>query len=200
MAAAWPLVLAATLAFVSTNVDDLFVLLVLHGQRMRPASIVVGQYVGFGAIVAVSLVVAAGALLLRPEWVGFLGLAPIAVGVKMLLAARGRDREPARPASAARGALAVAAVTFANGGDNVAVYVPLFARRGWGETAAILAVFAVMVGVWCLLAGRLARMPLVAPVLDRWGHRIAPMVLMALGVYLFVSEGAVACIARWLGR
>jgi cadmium resistance protein CadD (predicted permease) len=64
------LALAAVLVFVSTNVDDLFVLLLFFGQPRRASEVVLGQYLGFGAIVLASLVASAGALLVRQEWVG----------------------------------------------------------------------------------------------------------------------------------
>jgi cadmium resistance protein CadD (predicted permease) len=200
MVATWTLVVAAALAFISTNVDDLFVLLVLYGQGRRLGSVLLGQYLGFSAIVGVSLAAAAGALLLRPEWVGFLGLAPVAIGTKMLVRARGGHRDPSGVASTTGGSLAVAAVTFANGGDNIAVYAPLFARRTWSGIATVLVVFAVMVAVWCVVAQRLARLPGVSSVLNRWGHRVAPPVLIALGVYIFFSEGAARYVLGMLGR
>ena len=189
----------ALLAFASTNVDDMFVLLVLYGQGRRPAMVALGQYLGFGAIVVVSLVVSAGALLLPPQWAGFLGVAPAAIGVKGLLSLRRRASEPTAPAGA-KGVLAVAAVTFANGGDNVAVYGPLFARRSWTELALMLMVFAVLLAAWCATAYRLTRFPWVASAFGRWGHWIAPFVLIGLGIYLFVDAGAAAYVLDRLHR
>jgi cadmium resistance protein CadD (predicted permease) len=192
------LVLASLLAFASTNIDDLFVLLVLFAQGRRARTVVAGQYLGFAAIVLTSLVVSAGALLLRPEWVGLLGIAPFAIGVKGLVALRHRrDRDDEQP-SLEIGIWPIAAVTFANGGDNIAVYAPLFARRTWLDLAAMLTVFAMMVAVWCAAAHRLVRLPAVATVLERWGHWIAPFVLCGLGIYIFVSEGAATYVLSWL--
>lgn len=189
---------AALLAFASTNIDDLFVLLVLFGQGRRPRTVVVGQYLGFGAIVLVSLVVSAGALALRPEWVGFLGLAPFAIGIKGLVALRGRSSEAATDVAKAIGVLPIAAITFANGGDNIAVYAPLFARRAWTDVALVLAVFAVMVAVWCGVARRLVRLPGVSSTLNRWGHWIAPLVLLLLGLgaYIFLAHDTAAFVPR----
>jgi cadmium resistance protein CadD (predicted permease) len=184
--------LAALMAFVSTNIDDLFVLLFLCAQGRRARTVILGQYVGFSALVIVSLAVSAGALLLRREWVGFLGLAPFAIGIKGLLAMGGRDRQEPKPAEMAIGIGSIAAVTFANGGDNIAVYAPLFARRSGTELAITLGVFGLMLAVWCALAYRLVRLPGVSSALDRWGHWLAPFVLLVLGVYIFVGEGTAA--------
>jgi cadmium resistance transport/sequestration family protein len=189
------LILAATLAFAATNVDDLFLLLVIYGQS-RPRAIVLGQYIGCAAIVVASWVISRGAVLLRQEWIGLLGLAPLAIGLKGLAALRARERDK-RHVTAKMGAWAVAVVTIADGGDNIAVYVPLFARRSWSELAPMLVVFAVMVGIWCAAAARLARLPGLASTLERWGYWIAPVVLVALGAYIFISEGTVGYVLAW---
>lgn len=51
------------------------------------------------------------------------------------------------------GILTVAAVTLANGGDNIGVYVPVFANSGTSGMVAYLVVFLALVAVWCA-AGR----------------------------------------------
>jgi cadmium resistance protein CadD (predicted permease) len=186
----WSLVLAALVAFVATNIDDLFLLVLIYGQsRMR--DVVVGQYVGFVAIVVASWVVSRGALLLRKEWVGLLGVAPVAIGFKGLVSLRLREEStPGVPANL--GMWSIAAVTIASGGDNVAVWAPLFAGRSASELATMLVVFAVMVPVWCFAAARLTGLPGLASALDRWGQRLAPLVLIALGIYVFIAEGTAA--------
>jgi cadmium resistance protein CadD (predicted permease) len=89
------------------------------------------------------------------------------------------------PADGAPGVLGVAAVTAANGGDNVGVYVPVLATTG--SAATYVAVFLVLVAVWCA-AGRLVagRRP-VARVLTRWGHVVLPVVLVGVGVAILLS-------------
>src|SRR5699024_4822789 len=51
---------------------------------------------------------------------------------------------------------AVAAVTFANGGDNIGVYVPVFVSVSWGAVLAYCIVFLVLVAVLVFLASGLA--------------------------------------------
>jgi cadmium resistance protein CadD (predicted permease) len=188
-------VLAAILAFAATNIDDLFVLLVLFGQRRHAATVMLGQYLGFAAIIVVSVLVSVGAMLVRPEWIGFAGLAPLAIGIRGLVAVRGRGRDRvATPTISVTGALPIAAVTFANGGDNIAVYGPLLARRPFDEAALTIGVFGLLVGVWCAAAYWLVRLPIALSALERWGHRLAPFVLIGLSVYIFVGAGTAAVI------
>lgn len=181
-------VVAALLAFAATNVDDLVLLLLLCDRGERFRTVVLGQYVGFAVIVAVSVVASAGATFLRPEWVGFLGLAPFALGVKALVSLRHQSEAP-RLAEKTWGLLSIATITVANGGDNIAVYAPLLAGRSAAHVATVIIVFAAMIPLWCWLALRLVRLAVIAAALARWGHWIAPAVLVGLGIYIFVDAG-----------
>ena len=87
---------------------------------------------------------------------------------------------------------AVAFVTFANGGDNIGVYVPVFATAGLGGMAAYLTVFLVLVAIWCLAGRYLATRQVVAKILARWGHIVLPAVLIAIGLLILIEGGAFA--------
>jgi hypothetical protein len=74
--------------------------------------------------------------------------------------------------------LAVPAVTFANGGDSIGVYVPVFAAAGTGGLVVFAAVFLALVAVWCAASRFFATRPLIARALARWGHIVLPAVLI----------------------
>jgi cadmium resistance protein CadD (predicted permease) len=88
------------------------------------------------------------------------------------------------------GVLQVAAVTFANGGDNIGVYAPVFAVVGAGGTVGYVAVFLVGVALWCAIGWFLASRTVVAGVLSRWGHVILPVVLIGIGLVILVEGHA----------
>ena len=47
--------------------------------------------------------------------------------------------------------LAVAAVTFSNGGDNIGVYTPMFAQyNSVSQVTTLIVVFMLMTAVWCI--------------------------------------------------
>lgn len=80
----------------------------------------------------------------------------------------------------------VAGVTIANGGDNLSVYIPLFAS----ELQAIMvytAIFAVMTGVWCAMGYALVNNPLAGSHIRRYGQVALPFVLIGLGLYILVD-------------
>ncbi|MGZ3145449.1 cadmium resistance transporter [Lentzea chajnantorensis] len=169
--------------FAVTNVDDL-VLLALFFARARSAwQIVAGQYLGFAGILVVAVLGALGASLLPEQFRPWLGLIPLALGLKAAWSLwRGDDDgDP----GAAPGVLAVAGVTLANGGDNIGVYVPVFT-----VTDALwlyVVVFLALVGVWCLAGWFLASRQVVARALARWGHIALPVVLVGIGLLVLFS-------------
>ena len=179
--------------FASANVDDLFVLAAFFADKqMRPVSIVLGQYLGFGTLVLVCALAALVALALPQEWVALVGFVPLFLGVRRLLALRSKERGAHREGKdgrkhgkrAARShVLAVAGVCIANGGDDFGIYVPLFASD-LGAIATYALTFALMVGVWCALGYWLVSHNVLGKQIRRYGHIILPIVLIALGVYI----------------
>ncbi len=178
-------------AFTVTNIDDFVVLTTLFAQPGRgpgTGRIVSGQYLGMGALVAVSALAAAGLATVPERWVGLLGLVPLVLGVRGLLALRRRRAgEPAVPV--VRGLGGVAALTVANGGDNVAVYIPLLHRSSGADTAITVVVFAALVGIWCAAARAVAGHPRVTAGLERTGHWLVPTVYVVLGLRIVLGSG-----------
>jgi cadmium resistance transport/sequestration family protein len=197
-----PAVLAtATTAFISTNLDDILLLVMWFAQvntTFRRRHIVAGQYLGFVATIAISLLGFAGALALPRSLVGLLGLLPIALGVRGLLR-RSQPDDDDKPTLSDRNPLlasllspqtyGVAAVTLANGADNVSIYVPLFASQRPAELTLIIVVFLLLMGVWCYIGYRLVRHPTMARLLAHYGGRLLPYVLIGLGVYIMWESG-----------
>ncbi|MEV7595075.1 cadmium resistance transporter [Streptomyces sp. NPDC089922] len=184
--------------FAVTNIDDLLILALFFargaGHRGATRRIGAGQYLGFAAILAVSIAAAFGATFLPGSAVPYLGLLPLALGVKAAVQAwrhRGEnaDQETAGHEGGPK-TLEVAAVTFANGGDNIGVYVPVFAGAGTGGMSVYVAVFLLLPAVW-IAAGRcFATRPVIAEVLARWGHVLLPVVLIGIGLLILVEGGA----------
>jgi cadmium resistance protein CadD (predicted permease) len=177
----------AVAVFAGTDVDDLIVLTVLFlaGRatgRPRARDIVTGQYLGIAALVAASVAAALGLLVIPDRWVGLLGLVPLALGIRGLVAARRHTEKDETPV--ATGVLSIAALTIANGADNISVYVPLFRGIGPGAGALTIGTFAVMVAVWLALAYWLGSHRRIVAVVERFGHWLVPVVFIVIGLVL----------------
>ena len=192
----------ALVLFVATNIDHLALLALwfVHGQN-RPgttARICAGQYVGFGVILAVTVVLSAiSGLVIPQEYLRFLGLIPLALGIKAAigeirerLSAEEDDDEDEGEAQLKGKKVsvgAVALVTMANGGDEVAAYLPVFALSTWWQIALFCAVFLALAGVLLALARFITGRMGLAEVLERFEAIIFPSVLILLGVLILVD-------------
>ncbi|TYP87449.1 cadmium resistance transporter [Blastococcus xanthinilyticus] len=191
-------VLQAVGLFLATNIDDIIVLSLFYargaGRRGTTAAILAGQYLGFGAILAAAVLVALGARTFLPEGViPYFGLIPLVLG--LLAAWRAwrhddDDDDEGKVSGKSVSALTVAAVTFANGGDNIGVYVPVFATVGPAGVVAYCVVFLALVAVLVVAARFVATRKTVAEFLERWEHVLFPLVLIGLGIVILVEGGA----------
>ena len=185
-------------AFTATNIDDVVMLTLFFSQVnavFRSRHVVVGQYLGFGALVVASLPGFFGGLIVPRAWIGMLGAIPIAFGISRLLSQDANESEVEVTQSGSTWlnflspqAFNVAAVTVANGSDNISIYAPLFASSSLETLLVILSTFFLMVGVWCVAAYKLTRMGAIADTLTRYGNYLAPFVLIGLGVLILVDS------------
>ena len=188
-------VLPAIGLFIVTNIDDIIVLSLFFargaGQRGTTARIIAGQYLGFAGILGAAVLVTLGAgAFLPPAVIPYFGLIPLALGLWAAWQAwrdNDGDDDEAKLAGKNVGVLTVAAVTFANGGDNIGVYVPVFLSVRPAAVVAYCVVFLVLVAVLVIAAKFVATRESIAEVLERWEHILFPIVLIALGIFILVS-------------
>lgn len=197
-------------AFAATNIDDVVVLMMLFSQvdhASQSRRIVIGQYLGFALLLLACLPGFIGGMVIPKPWIGLLGFLPIAIGIRQLQARSEEEAEiQAVPSSVSTQSpfthllhpqiVQVAAITIANGGDNIGIYVPLFASSDLTSLLIILAVFAVLIGVWCYVAYYLASHPKISPLLTRYANRLVPFVLIGLGLYILIESHSYQLIIR----
>ena len=187
--------------FMATNIDDIIVLSLFYargaGRRGTTMAILVGQYLGFGAILAAAVLVALGARSFLPEEViPYFGLIPLVLGLFAAWRAwqawrdDDNDDDDAKVSGKALNVLTIAGVTFANGGDNIGVYVPVFATVGTAGIVAYSTVFLALVAVLVAVARFVATRKPIAEVLERWEQVLFPIVLIGLGIVILVEGGA----------
>lgn len=172
----------------------------------RGRHIVFGQYLGFIVLILISLIGFFSRFVIPAPWLGLLGLAPIFIGGRKLLHPSSieeektdtssqvkQDPQPALLSSVLNPrAYSVAAVTVANGGDNLGIYTPLFASSDPPRLVTTIVIFLVLVGVWCFAGYKLTHQSHVARVLSRYGAILVPIVLIALGIHILLENGTLA--------
>jgi cadmium resistance protein CadD (predicted permease) len=193
-------------AFVSTNIDDLLILMAFFAiHRFPPFQIVLGQYIGMGSLIAVSLLGSLIALVVPRNLIGLIGLFPIAIGIKELLELhksndddnKGNEEEVKDELSRQRlqrskkiaylPFLTVAAVTF-SGGEEIGIYTSLFATNNEvSHIITLVSVVMVLTGIWCGLANYFVNHSSLAERFRGIAARLFPFVLIGLGIYILVE-------------
>jgi len=181
------LTLLCIVLFAGTHVDDLLLLLSYFADRIIPRSaIVAGQYIGVSILLLGCLLASEITVFLPPLYLRLLGFAPLAIGltkVPALFRGPSADASQVPPASThGRHMAGVAMLTLSSGGDNIGAYLPFFATHPPRARLVIIVVFLLMTALWCLAARWLAHHRLLQPAIRRWGSRLLPVVLIALGI------------------
>lgn len=189
-------------SFVGTNIDDMFINALFYADaegREDDRRIVIGKYAGIGLLVLLSFVGAFGLKFLPLEYLSWLGIVPLLLGVKELIAVI-RDRDETaegqgfrdeekdnRQKPKAQGLLwNVIVITIANGADNIGVYIPLFtSMTGW-QYFVFIVVFVIMTGIWCVLGRKMVQLPLLNRFLTKYKGILVPVVYIALGLYILL--------------
>ena len=195
-------------SFAATNIDDLFILMAFFANRrsFHTLHVVLGQYVGMGALLAIGIVGSLIALVVPNNLIGLIGIFPIAIGIKELLELRKKDddddddddddeEEPAavkQPSQRSKWIaylpfLAVTAVTF-SGGEEIGIYASVFAiNNETSEIVVIILVVMGLTGVWCGVASYLVNHSFLAVRFRRIASKILPFVLIGLGLYIMAE-------------
>ncbi|GMA64557.1 cadmium resistance transporter [Alicyclobacillus fastidiosus] len=184
--------LTGCISFAATNIDDIFVLTALFLQShssKRKAYIVVGQYFGMCLLIILSSIGAFGALIIPRTWLGFLGIIPIYMGVKMFYT-KDEEKPSSRNALTDLNTYKVMLIVIGNGVDNLSVYIPLFAQGQWIYKAIVVTMFLILTGVWCWIAYKAIHNPWLGSFIKKYGHLTVPFTLIGIGGYIMLEAGS----------
>lgn len=193
--------IAGISAFAATNIDDIIILMFFFSQvnaKFRIREIIIGQYLGFTALILLSLPGFFGGMIIPKTWIGLLGFVPIGIGLQQLFNSDDEDSEIQTVSDKINQRVikfpfnhiltpqtySVAAITFANGGDNIGIYVPFFASLNLSSLLIVLTIFFILVGVWCAIAYGLSRHQVIGKLINAYGKKLVPYVLIGLGLFI----------------
>ena len=175
--------------FIATNLDNLLVLVALSagGTRLRAAA---------GFLLAAATLLCAATLgmfvgdLLDPNWVGYLGVVPLALGLSMFVKLlRPGDPEAPTVNAAPVGIAGSCLVMLSNSGDNLALFLPLMADTQKTLLPVIILTYVGMAMAWTLLARWLVGHRLLARSLERHGRWILPCIMVVVGSVVLMDTG-----------
>lgn len=184
-------------SFAITNIDDIFVLITFFAEAttsrvLTPWKVVIGQYVGFTAIIVLSMIGYGLAFVIPVEPIGFLGLVPMLLGVwlglGLLIPCQEEGEAEVGTVDNLKSILKVAAVTIMNGGDNVGTYIPIFSQAKGAEIGVYVVVFYILLGVWCLVAYFVINQRHILRIAQKYIHWVMPFLYVGLGIFIVVKS------------
>jgi len=201
-------------AAVATTFDDNIYLTGFFSEvnrTFRPKHVVVGELIGFTALISISLVGFLIGLAISSDWIGLLGILPILIGLNNLRLLIVNKDESVENKSANlkqnarfrgfdsrerslldviqdRQTYKVSAVTISNGGNNLGIYIPLFASSSLKSLAVIIPICYLIICTWLFMSYNLTRTPGIALVLSRYASKLFPFVLMWLGLRIILDN------------
>ena len=180
--------LTSVFAYISTNIDDIVVLMILLAQaeKSTKGKLAAGHFLGVGILTAMSLLGALGLQNLPLNYVGILGLVPIFLGIR---AWRHGENSTEASAHGTVNLMSMAMITLGNGADNLGLYIPLFTGFSGPERVCAAAVFAIMTALWLRLADALAELPVFKDRIIKFKPVLIPAVFVLLGVYIILDSG-----------
>ena len=186
-------------SFLSTNLDDLFVLMFLFMQARGKRdfiSVLFGRYFGTAIIISVAIAGAYGLHIIPEKYIGLLGFVPITLGIKEFICSVRSDKNAAKERligyldSSKNNNLLFSAVTLSvsNGADNIGVYIPLLVDFSKTQILLFLSVFAVMTIQWCFVSACLIGIPSIKNKLQRYKNILVPVIFVSLGIYILLKN------------
>ncbi len=172
------------LSYAATNVDNLVIVVGTGSDAVRRRSAAIGMLIAAAVVLALS---ASGTLLAEvivPEQLGYLGIVPIALGLRLAV----RGPAAAEQGQSGTGALTIAALLIANSTDTIAALAPLFAESARASRIGLLLGFLLAALAWLVLmltlTRRAGRALASSPRGQRFAHRFASTTMILVGAYI----------------
>lgn len=196
-------IIMAIVIYLATSIDEIPVLFMLYMDARNKGKgkiITFSYFIGTFLLVAIGMLGALGLVMLPAKWIlGFIGLIPIIMGIKILITGDDDD-EKAVDKSGKIDILGikVLVITFALGADDLGVYIPLFTTLTSWEMLQTLLVFASGTLLLCLISYRLTSITRLTSYIEKWEKYIVGTIFIAIGIWVMIKCGTFSSAISYL--
>ena len=191
-------VVTSIILYSGTAVDLLIILMLFFAKRKSRKDIIniyLGQFLGSVSLILLSLLFAFVLNYIpSKEILGLLGLIPIFLGLKVLLLGDSDGEAIAKDGLRKDDKnliFLVAMITFAScGADNIGVFVPYFTTLNLTNLIVTLLTFLVMIYLLVFSAQKLAQVPSVGEILEKYSRWFIASVYLGLGMYILIENNS----------
>jgi cadmium resistance transport/sequestration family protein len=201
-------IVTAAILYIATAVDLLVILLIFFARaktRKEYRDIYIGQYVGSVALIVVSLFFAFVLNYVPEKWIlGLLGLIPIYLGIKVAIYDDCEGEKRAKKKELNEKGLSklvgtVAIVTIAScGADNIGLFVPYFVTLSVTDLLITLFVFLILIFFLVFTAQKLANIPGVGEIVEKFSRWIMAVIYIALGLFIIIENDTIGTILGFI--
>lgn len=200
-------IVTAAILYIATAVDLLVILLIFFARaktRKEYRDIYIGQYVGSVTLIVESLFFAFVLNYVPEKWIlGLLGLIPIYLGIKVAIYGDSDGEERAKKELNEKGLSklvgTVAIVTIAScGADNIGLFVPYFVTLSVTNLLITLFVFLILIFFLVFTAQKLANIPGVGEIVEKFSRWIMAVIYIALGLYIIIENDTIGTILGFI--
>ena len=189
-------VVTSIILYSGTAVDLLIILMLFFAKRKSRKDIIniyLGQFLGSVSLIFLSLLFAFVLNYIpSKEILGLLGVIPIFLGLKVLLLGDSDGEAIAKDGLRKDNKnliFLVAMITFAScGADNIGVFVPYFTTLNLANLIVALLTFLVMIYLLVFSAQKLAQVPSVGEILEKYSRWFIASVYLGLGIYILIEN------------
>lgn len=180
-------------AFVATNLDNLVLLVALFSRYGdRHSNVAAGYMLSMILIGGLAWTVGKLATSVPVEYLGFLGIVPVVigiVGIVKLFSKQGVINDPAIAGAGSTAVLAAMLTQLSNGADTVVTFSILFADSNEMADNLVIVSFAVMTVLFAIAAQQAQRHPWLSRPIQLYGHYITPLIMITVGLYVLSNTG-----------
>ncbi|EZS84874.1 hypothetical protein W470_02473 [Staphylococcus aureus VET0159R] len=200
-------IVTAAILYIATALDLLVILLMFFARaktRKEYRDIYIGQYVGSVALIVISLFFAFVLNYVPEKWIlGLLGLIPIYLGIKVAIYGDSDGEERAKKELNEKGLSklvgTIAIITIAScGADNIGVFVPYFVTLSVTNLLITLFVFLILIFFLVFTAQKLANIPGVGEIVEKFGRWIMAVIYIALGLFIIIENDTIQTILGFI--
>ena len=200
-------IVTSIILYSGTAVDLLIILMLFFAKRKSRKDIIniyLGQFLGSVSLIFLSLLFAFVLNYIpSKEILGLLGLIPIFLGLKVLLLGDSDGEAIAKDGLRKDNKnliFLVAMITFAScGADNIGVFVPYFTTLNLANLIVTLLTFLVMIYLLVFSAQKLAQVPSVGEILEKYSRWFIAVVYLGLGIYILIENNSFDILWNILG-
>ncbi|MCI2863546.1 CadD family cadmium resistance transporter [Staphylococcus hominis] len=200
-------IVTAAVLYIATALDLLVILLMFFARaktRKEYRDIYIGQYVGSVTLIVISLFFAFVLNYVPEKWIlGLLGLIPIYLGIKVAIYGDSDGEERAKKELNEKGLSklvgTIAIITIAScGADNIGLFVPYFVTLSVTNLLITLFVFLILIFVLVFTAQKLANIPGVGEIVEKFGRWIMAVIYIALGLFIIIENDTIQTILGFI--